>query len=272
MIVNGYKIEPGADLEGADLRGADLRGADLRTANLIKAHLRGANLAGANLRGANLDEAKLENAHLEAANLHEARLTTANLAGAILTEASLESADLQGANLRGANLYKARLSNSDLRDADLTAADFRYADIEGADLEAAKVEYANFWGAYVDGSITPDGYYYNPDDEDSFRYPKANGPERIISDQKSSAAYVLAFLDKINFPFGVGRTLDVSEDLITSRLAEIEALAVRLSGLPKKATPGDTVANILDRRPEHTPEIMDAVVELLEELGGPDDR
>jgi len=42
MEVNGYKIEPGANLRAVDLTDANLSGADLR----------GANLAGANLAGA----------------------------------------------------------------------------------------------------------------------------------------------------------------------------------------------------------------------------
>ena len=42
--VNGYTIEPFADLAGADLAGA----------NLVRANLTGAGLCGANLTGANL--------------------------------------------------------------------------------------------------------------------------------------------------------------------------------------------------------------------------
>ncbi len=41
MEVNGYKIEPGADLEGADLEGANLAGA-----NLTEANLKGADFIG----------------------------------------------------------------------------------------------------------------------------------------------------------------------------------------------------------------------------------
>lgn len=51
MIVNGYKIEPDANLRdanlfGADLRGLDLRGADLRGADLRLAQVKGAKTAG----------------------------------------------------------------------------------------------------------------------------------------------------------------------------------------------------------------------------------
>ena len=47
MIVNGYTIEPGADLREANLRGADLREADLYGADLYGADLYGADLYGA---------------------------------------------------------------------------------------------------------------------------------------------------------------------------------------------------------------------------------
>ena len=50
--VNGYTIEPGADLAQADLRWADLREADLRGANFLYANLDGARLDGALLEGA----------------------------------------------------------------------------------------------------------------------------------------------------------------------------------------------------------------------------
>ena len=46
-IVNGYIIEPGADLTGADLFGADLSDADLTGADLYKADLSAADLSGA---------------------------------------------------------------------------------------------------------------------------------------------------------------------------------------------------------------------------------
>jgi uncharacterized protein YjbI with pentapeptide repeats len=44
--VNGYKIEPGADLTGADLTGADLTGADLTGADLTAVNFYRANLEG----------------------------------------------------------------------------------------------------------------------------------------------------------------------------------------------------------------------------------
>jgi uncharacterized protein YjbI with pentapeptide repeats len=44
--VNGYTIEPGANLHGADLTGANLEGVDLLKANLARANLARANLGG----------------------------------------------------------------------------------------------------------------------------------------------------------------------------------------------------------------------------------
>ena len=41
MIINGYEIKPGANLEGANLGGGNLRDADLRWANLESANLTG---------------------------------------------------------------------------------------------------------------------------------------------------------------------------------------------------------------------------------------
>ena len=49
IIINGYKIEPNANLRDANLRDANLRSANLRSANLMGADLMGANLMGANL-------------------------------------------------------------------------------------------------------------------------------------------------------------------------------------------------------------------------------
>ena len=94
-MVEGYKIEAGADLRGAKLAGTpDLYDVDLRGVNLSGADLRGANLSGADLRGANLTAAKL---------------TCANLSGADLRGASLSGADLRGASLTDANLTGAAL-------------------------------------------------------------------------------------------------------------------------------------------------------------------
>ena len=71
MIVNGYKIEPNADLEGANLSGANLRDDNLSSANLDGADLEGAVLNGANLTNADLEVATLTGATLTGANLED---------------------------------------------------------------------------------------------------------------------------------------------------------------------------------------------------------
>ena len=54
MKINGYKIEPNADLSGADLTGSNLYRANLSGAYLTGADLRRADLRGAVLRRADL--------------------------------------------------------------------------------------------------------------------------------------------------------------------------------------------------------------------------
>ena len=70
--VNGYTIEPGADLSGVNLSGANLSGrnlsgADLSGADLSRARLTRADLARANRRGANLTRTNLRGANLKGA-------------------------------------------------------------------------------------------------------------------------------------------------------------------------------------------------------------
>ncbi len=91
MRVNGYIVEPGADLTNALLQDQDLSGAKPRFALLMDANLEGANLEGANLEGANLEGASLANADLRDANLE----------GTLLYGANLRGADLRGADLGG---------------------------------------------------------------------------------------------------------------------------------------------------------------------------
>lgn len=64
MIINGCKIERGADLTGVDLRGVNLRGADLNGADLRWANLRWANITETDLSGADLTRANLYGANL----------------------------------------------------------------------------------------------------------------------------------------------------------------------------------------------------------------
>ena len=90
--INGYTIEPGADLQGADLQGTDLRGADLREADLSFANLFGSFLSPL----------------ITSEWFCLTKFTDANLTGADLTGAYLHCADLSGANLALANLRCAR--------------------------------------------------------------------------------------------------------------------------------------------------------------------
>jgi len=112
MKVNGYKINPWANLEKANLRGVNLQ-----WANLNRANLNGANLNGADLRGVNLNRADLSGANLNRADLSGADLYRADLYRADLYRADLYRADLRGANLSGANLSGANLNGADLRGA-----------------------------------------------------------------------------------------------------------------------------------------------------------
>jgi len=65
IIINGYKIEPNADLKDADLRSANLMGADLKDADLRSANLMGADLKDADLKYADLKDANLMGADLD---------------------------------------------------------------------------------------------------------------------------------------------------------------------------------------------------------------
>ena len=100
-IVNGYNIQPGADLRDADLTGAELSGANLIYADLSNADLTGADLSGADLRNANLIYTDLSGADLNGADLDGAYLTRADLTGADLSGANLNRADLRDATLTG---------------------------------------------------------------------------------------------------------------------------------------------------------------------------
>jgi uncharacterized protein YjbI with pentapeptide repeats len=189
--------------------------------------------------GAYLVGAQLQGAQIQSAILGGVDLSGAFLQGANLTWANLTGAKLRGADLRGADLRGAGLEGADLRGAFLRNADLRGADLAGADLRGAFLQDANLEGTIL---------------------------------QKAPPRELSAFLEKINFPFGADIPHDLTSNAVAPRIAEIEALAIKLSGISKQATPGDTVAKVLDRKPELTGPIMDAVVELLDELGGPDDR
>jgi len=204
--VNGYRIEPGADLRGEDLRGEDLTGADLSGADLS-----GADLSGADLSGANLSEAYLFNARLIGALLTDANLE--EVWGGFIPEYSLVAANLSGANLKGANLkgahfggggtlfHGADLTGADLTGADFTGADFTGADLTGADFTGADFGFAKLTGADLTG-VTFCGVKWDThtawpgpsetDDDSSFGYRGAF--DRVVRPRWNS----LSTLDRQN--------------------------------------------------------------------------
>ena len=90
LEVNGYAIEPGANLKGAKLAGTNLTRADLTRADLTRADLTQANLTGANLAWAILRDANLTGANLSGANLSGAILDGANWLGASVSLRDLD--------------------------------------------------------------------------------------------------------------------------------------------------------------------------------------
>ncbi len=138
--VNGYTIEPGANLEGTDLSGVDLRQANLEGVNLYRANLQGTNFQGAYLGGACLKEA-----NLQGANLREADLGRANLKGADLTGACLVGADLSKAKLAGVKCYGTSFTRANLTEVVLTGAQLWGSDLTRADLTKANLSGANVW-------------------------------------------------------------------------------------------------------------------------------
>ena len=123
MVINGYVIEPGADLSGASFRRTDMTGADLSGANLTNVDFKETILVGANLSGANFTG---ELNHYGGLNvgLFNADLTNANLSNANLTLVNLNSANFTGANLTGANLTGVHTSSTIFKDADLSGITF----------------------------------------------------------------------------------------------------------------------------------------------------
>ena len=130
LVINGYTIEPGANLMAADLSDANLSASDLS----------GSSLSGSNLRFANLTDATLTRSDLIGANLIGANLTNVNLTAANLGNADLSAADLNSANLNSADLTRA----------DLFAANLRFADLSNANLTEATLTGANLTNAFYD--------------------------------------------------------------------------------------------------------------------------
>ena len=208
MIVNGHKIEPGADLAGADLQGANLQSADLQQANLSDADLYQANLGGANLQNANLRGADLRGADLRGANLQYANLESADLQDALLCEAKIINADFGGANLREANLYRV---------------DFKDVNLAGATLS----------DAYFDLTfITPEQIRSADGSGRSGRSGIRKTPRKVIPD----------FLSEVDFKIDVEiNETPEKREMILARLDQLSADVARLAGISKEETPAKTV-------------------------------
>ena len=156
--VNGYTIEPNAQLAGANLAGANLAGA-----NLSGCLFGGANLSGANLSGANLSDAYFS----DTTNVSGANLNGANLSGAYFIDTNLAGAKLAGANLSGANLIGC-LSGADLSGVDLTkAAGLGYSDLSGADLSGADLSGADLVSVILTDAILMDAVLKDANLEDA---------------------------------------------------------------------------------------------------------
>ena len=165
MEVNGYQIEPGADLNGANLTGVNLSGADLTNADLITADLSGANLTGVNLSGADLTNADLSWANLSGANLNGAYLTNADLSWANLSGADLRGVNLTGvilrsADLSGVNLGRVNLSGVNLGRENLSGVDLTGVNLMGVNFTGPSLSGINLDGADLRGATVPEGSGY----------------------------------------------------------------------------------------------------------------
>ena len=115
VLVKGYRIYPGANLQNADLSfanlsGLNLTGANFTGANLIGSNLQSANLSGATLYGANLGSSRLRGANLTNANFMWAELNRANMIGAIVT----------GTNFTNASFYLTLMADGTTRSSSTT--------------------------------------------------------------------------------------------------------------------------------------------------------
>jgi uncharacterized protein YjbI with pentapeptide repeats len=161
VVINGYSIEPGANLTGANLSGANLSFANLSGVDFTNANLTGAKLYFANLAGAYLINANLAGAYLFDANLTGANLTGANLTGAFLI--NVKSGNITGNPLSLPNDYKlikgyivgrnANLTDANLIDANLIGANLIGANLTGATLTGATLTGVELTNANLTGAI-----------------------------------------------------------------------------------------------------------------------
>ena len=137
--VNGYTIEPGADLTGANLSEAyRLRGrtspkAYLSGVTAPRGNLSGVDLTKANLRECALFKAWFKKSDCSGANLQNIKGAQAKMQECILIGAKMAGADLTGTRLEGANLEDASLHTATLtgpfKDTNLIRTDLRGANL-----------------------------------------------------------------------------------------------------------------------------------------------
>ena len=176
--VNGYTIEPGANLRNANLSGCVYEGAEspdgtyfpnsamvvegaksseLKGANLEGADLYGASLFGMDLRGANLSRADLRLVHACDAKFAKANFSWSNLSAVDIghgvdnpSSPNFAGADFAGANFTGANLSRMFFDNR------LSGANFSGANLSGASFFGSDLSLVNFAGANLSGAALSD--------------------------------------------------------------------------------------------------------------------
>ncbi|MCK4974811.1 MAG: pentapeptide repeat-containing protein, partial [Sulfurimonas sp.] len=172
-IINGYKIEPKANLKGANLQDAELTNAQLQRANLSDA-----NLTNAQLQVADLSYADLRGANLKDADISYTKFIGAKLGGAtwvnglkcrktsvgfcryiykakkkvVKTHVDFKGQDLSGKTLDNANFVKGDLRGTKFLKSSLVGVNFTKANLMGATFKSAKLQKANFTGANLSGT------------------------------------------------------------------------------------------------------------------------
>ena len=155
--VNGYTLEPYADLSGADLRDQNLRGAPLSFANLQGADLRGADLTfanawncdfrGADLRGAIFLKAQLSRSKFQDAVFENTYMYGANMEGCQFMGVEFgPGCDMTKGKLRNANFTEA-IFGDDSDNLILENADMEWAYLRKMDLRTSRIDWANLTNA-----------------------------------------------------------------------------------------------------------------------------
>ena len=178
--INGYTIQPGADLRFADLSGADLSNMDLSDIDFRGANLTNANLSGSNLHYASLgyygvstqyEYVEAKNTDLSGADLSNISFygdgtasgvpgvayvhlrggfdfsVVADLSGADFSNMDLSNTSFDGLDLTGVNFKSATLDNASFENSNLSGADFGGAVVTNVNWFGANIDGANFYNA-----------------------------------------------------------------------------------------------------------------------------